>query len=210
VSNLPEIKERLDNLTKLSIVLKDQFTGLQNPEGEALKKKAKAQGTRFGIGAGISFFGAMIAALALLYSLAVIILLVNIALDRPWLSALIVVGGFLVIGGVLLGIGAGIAKSSAKELSKTAEDVKKQLKDISNQVKSEVDELQKLLKQETDERQKQMAEMVTSAKKAAPAAAPLAAGAYLGFRLIKRRFKSRKERRAILEVVQLYDAVRNQ
>ena len=210
MSNIPEIKGRLDRLTQLGNRMREQFTGLKGPEGEDMKRLAKEGGTRIGIGVGITFAGLMVAAVSLIYSLAVIILLVNIALDRPWLSALIVVGGFLVIGGVILGIGASIAKSSAKELSKTAEDVKKQLKEISDQVKSEVDELQKLLKQETDERQKQMAEMVTSAKKAAPAAAPLAAGAYLGFRLIKRRVKSRKKRRAILEVVQLYDAVRNQ
>ena len=205
MSNLPEIKERLDRLTKMSNSLKEQFSGLSGPEGEGMKKKAKAAGTRLGIGAGTSVFGLLIVGLAMIYSLAVVILLVNIALDRLWLSALIVVGGFIVIGGIIVAVGAGVAHSSAKELSKTTGDLKKQLKETGDQMKAELEELQKLLKKEAEERQKQMNEMMEAAKKAAPTAAPAAIVGLLVLRWMKRRRQAHKEQKAILRVIEAYE-----
>lgn len=205
MSNLPEIKERLDRLTKMSNGLKDQFTGLIGPGSEEMKKNAKKHGIRIGVGAGASVFGLLVVCLAMIYSLAVIILLVNIALDRLWLSALIVVGGFLIIGGIIIAVGAGIAQSSAKELSKNTADLKRQLKETSEQMKAELEELQKLLKMEAEERQKQMMEMMEMAKKAAPVAAPAAIVGLLALRFMKKRGQERKEKKAILRVIEAYE-----
>jgi len=197
VSNLQEIKQHLDRLTQLGKSMPERVLGLKGPEGEAMKKKAKEEGIRLGIGAGISFFGLIIAAVALIYSLAVIILLVNIALDRLWLSALIVVGGFLIIGGVIVAVGAGMARASVKKLSSTTEDLKKQIKQTAEEMKTEVEGLQK-----------QMAEMAESAKKAAPVVGPVAIGSYLGYRLLKWAIKSRREKRRILRVIESYEEAR--
>lgn len=208
MSKIPEIKQRLDRLTQLGRKMQEQFARLSGSEGEEMKKKAKKEGTRLGIGAGVSFFGLMIAAVASVYVLAVVILLVNIAVDRLWLSSLIVVGGFLLIGGTITAIGAGMAHSSAKELSKSTGDITEQMKQTGKDIKTETEELQELVKAEADEQQRQMKELIEKAKSAAPVAAPVAAGVYLGFRFIKRRIKSRREKRRILRVIELYEEKR--
>jgi len=205
VSNLPEIKERLDRLTKLSNKMKDQFKRFSGPEGKELKKNAKKKGAGVGIGVGVSFFGLIVACVASLYILAVIILAVNAALNRPWLSALIVVGGFLLIGGGVLAVGVGIAKSNAKELSKSTEGLTKDLKTAGEEMKTEVDELQKMLKAEAEARQKQVADMVAQAKAAAPVVAPAALGALLVMKWMKKRRRARKERKSILKVIDTYE-----
>lgn len=210
MSNMAEIKQRLGRLSELSKKMREQFERLKGPEGEAMKKKAKEHGTRVGIGAGVSFFGLVVAGVASIYVLAVIILLVNIGLNRLWLSALIVVGGFLLIGGVILAVGVSMASSSAKELSKATEDARKQMKQTGEEIKAEMEELQKLAKVEAEERKRQMTEMAETAKAAAPVAAPVAIVAYLGYRILKRRRKARKERRAILRVIEMYEEVRTQ
>ena len=194
MSNLDEIKKHVDRLTQLGKSMPARVLGLKGPEGEAMKKKAKEEGIRLGIGAGISFFGLIIAAVAIVYSLAVIILLVNIALDRLWLSALIVVGGFLIIGGVLVAVGVGMARASVKKLSSTTKDLKEQVKQAGEEMKTEVGGLQK-----------QMAELAGSAKKAAPVYGPVAVGSYLGYRLLKRAVRSRREKRRILRVIESYE-----
>lgn len=200
MSNLPEIKKRLDRLTQLASGLRERLSGPGGPAGEEMKKKFKEAGTRIGVGSGISFFGLIVASVASVYILAVIILLVNIALDL-WLSALIVVGCFLLLGLLVIAIGIGIAQPAAKELSKASGEVTGQLKEAGEEMKKEVEELQKVTKLEAGERQKQMADMIGKAKKAAPAAA----GAYMVFRLMKRAVKSRREKRAILKVIEAYE-----
>lgn len=199
MSDLKEIKQHVDRLTQLGKSMPERALGLKGPEGEAMKKKAKEEGTRLGIGAGISFFGLIFAAVALIYSLAVIILLVNIALDRLWLSALIVVGGFLIIGGVLVAVGAGMARASVKKLSGTTKDLKNQMKQAGEEMKTEVGGLQK-----------QMAEFAASAKKSAPVAGPVAIGSYLGYRLLKRSVRKRREKRRILRVIESYEEARTE
>jgi Putative Actinobacterial Holin-X, holin superfamily III len=205
VSNIPEIKGHLDSLTQLSKGMQEQFASLKGPEGEAMKKNAKKAGTRIGIGAGISFLGVMVASLALLYSLYVVILLVNIALDKLWLSALIVVGGYLIIGCVVIAVGAGMARSSAKQLSKSSDDLKKQLKETGEAMKAEVDQIQELLKKEAEERQKQMADMLAQAKAAAPTAAPAAIIGLLVLRMLRKRRRAHKEQKALLKVIEMYE-----
>jgi len=197
MSDLKEVKQHVDRLTQLGKSMPERVLGLKGPEGEAMKKKAKEEGTRLGIGAGISFFGLIFAAVALIYSLAVIILLVNIALDELWLSALIVVGGFLIIGGVLVAVGVVMARASVKGLSSTTKDLQKQIKQTGEEMKTEVEGLQK-----------QMAELAGSAKKAAPVAGPAVAGTYLVYRLLKRSVRSRREKRRILRVIESYEEAR--
>lgn len=201
MSNLTEIRRRLDRLTQLSNSIREQFARLSGPEGQEMKKKAKEEGTKIGIGAGISFFGLMVAAVACVYINAVIILLVNIALDKLWLSALIVVGGFLIIGGVIIAIGAGMISSSSKELSKMTSDVTENIKKASEEMKVEVEELQKVAKQEAEERQKQMAEMMEAAK----TVVPVVIGAYIGYRIVKKVVRSRREKKMILKEIKLME-----
>jgi len=206
LSNLPEIKRRVDRLSELGNMMKDNLVKLRGSEGAQLKKKAKAGGTRFGVGAGVSIFGIMLAAVAGLYILAVIILAVNAALNRPWLSALIVVGGFLIIGGGVSAIGIGVAKAGAKDLSKATKDITDQMKQTGDEMKAEADELQKLMKSEAKERQKQMKDLVAQAKAVAPVAAPAAAALLLLCKWMKKRRKARKERKSILRVIELYES----
>lgn len=210
MSNTQEIKRRLDRIKELGEKMKQHTERFKGPEGEELKKKTKKEGTRLAAGIGTSLFGLMVAGVAGLYVLAVIILLVDLGLKRPWLSALIVVGGFLLIGGVIIAAGAGVASSSAKQLSKATEDVTRQMKQTGMEIKAEADELQKLLKQEAEERHKQVTELVETAKTAAPVAGPALAVAWLVFRLIKRRMRHRRENRAILRVIELYEARREE
>lgn len=201
MSNLPEIKKRLDRINKLSNKMKEQFQKLSGAKGEEAKKRAKESGKRVGIGAGLSFFGLTVASVAGVYVLAVIILLVNIALDKLWLSALIVVGGFLIIGAGIIVAGVSIARPAAKEMSNVAQEVTRGIKQTGDEMKTEVKELQVIVKQEAEERQKQVTEQ-------AKIVAPAAAVAFLLYRMVRRMMKSRKEKRRILRVIEMYDATR--
>lgn len=204
MSNVTEIRQRLDRLTQLGKRMQEQFAKLSGPESEEMKKKAKKEGTRIGVGAGISFFGLTVAAVASVYTLAVIILLVNLALNRLWLSALIVVGGFLLLGGIIVAVGAGLVHSSAKELSRSTGDVTKEMKQVGEEMKAEVEELQKVAKKEAGERQKQLTELAETAKKYSP----VIVGAFVGCGIVKRAVKRRRESRRILKVIELYEAAR--
>lgn len=201
MSNLPEIKKRLDRINKLSNKMKEQFQKLSGAKGEEAKKRAKESGKRVGIGAGLSFFGLTVASVSGVYVLAVIILLVNIALDKLWLSALIVVGGFLIIGAGIIVAGVSIARPAAKEMSNVAQEVTRGIKQTGDEMKTEVKELQVIVKQEAEERQKQVTEQ-------AKIVAPAAAVAFLLYRMVRRMMKSRREKRRILRVIEMYDATR--
>jgi F0F1-type ATP synthase membrane subunit b/b' len=194
VSRLAEIKQRLQHLSELGVKMKQQLEKLKGPEGVALREKAKEAGKRMGIGAGISLFGVTIIAVASVYIIAVIILLVNIALDRLWLSALIVVTGSLLFGAAVAIIGASIARKAAKDMPKLGGDVVQQLKEASEEMKETVEELQVIAKQEAEERQKQMQEMMEQVKKVAP----YIIGAYVGYRVIKKVVRSRKTKKRII------------
>lgn len=194
MSRLAEIKQRLQHLSELGVKMKQQLEKLKGPEGVALREKAKEAGKRMGIGAGISLFGVTIIAVASVYIIAVIILLVNIALDRLWLSALIVVTGSLLFGAAVAIIGASIARKAAKDMPKLGGDVVQQLKEASEEMKETVEELQVIAKQEAEERQKQMQEMMEQVKKVAP----YIIGAYVGYRVIKKMVRSRKTKKRII------------
>jgi type VI protein secretion system component VasF len=194
MSNLPEIKKRLDRLNQLGNRLREQLKKFSGPEGEAIKKRAKKGGTKVGVGAGISFLGFLLAAVASLYVLAVIIFAVDVALNRLWLSSLIVVGGFLIIGGGIVALGIVVAKPGTKDLSQAKEDATKELKQTGEEMKAELDELQKAAKREAEERQKQIV-----------AAAPYALAGAVVLKLVHRSLKKRKQRRAILKVIDMYE-----
>ena len=95
MNKVAELKQRMQHLVELSTRMKQQLDKLKGAQGVEMRNKAKEAGTRMGIGAGISVFGLAVLAVASVYIIAVVILLINIALDRLWLSALIVVPAFL-------------------------------------------------------------------------------------------------------------------
>ncbi|MBN1290041.1 MAG: phage holin family protein [Actinobacteria bacterium] len=199
--DLMEIKNRLERIAKLSNEMREQFGRLSGTEGAEIKKKARKDGTRVGIGIGIAVFGLLLAAVAAVYILAVIILLVNIALDRLWLSSLIVVGGFLLTGGGILAGGIAMASSGGKELSKLTDEPRKQMKETGEQLKAELDALQKMAKNESSDLQEQVTE-------AAKFATPAATAAFLGFRLFRRQMRRRQEKRMMIKAVKMVDEAR--
>lgn len=188
-------------MVKLGKRMQEQFTGLNKPENDAMKQKAKEQGTRMGIGVGISFLGLLIATVASVYILAVIILLVNIALDRLWLSALIVVGGFIIIGCGIIAAGAAMAGKSAKELSRIKEETTNQIKQAGEEIKTEAAGLQAAVKEEA-------AELKTQLAGPSKIAGPATAGAYVGFKLLERMLNRRREKRMMMKVVRMVDEAR--
>lgn len=181
VSKLQEMRQRLQSMVEVSGRIREQLERLRGPEGAALRDRAKEAGTRVGIGVGITLFGLTVIAVASVYIIAVVILLVNIALDRLWLSALIVVAGSLFLGGVIAAIGVGIARKGAKELPRMGTEVVQPLKETGEEIKTAVEELQEAALQEARERQKQAQELLQEAMKYAP----YVVGAYVGYRVIK-------------------------
>ena len=195
MSKVAEIKQRMQHLVELSTRMKQQLDRLKGAEGVEMRKKAKEAGTRMGIGAGISVFGLAVLAVASVYIIAVVILLLNIALDRLWLSALIVVPAFLLIGAAVAFIGVSIARKAAKDIPKIGSEVVQELKDASEQMKKTVDEMQVIAKQEAEERQQQMKEMMEQAMKIAP----IVIGAYVGYRVVKKMVRKHRARGRILQ-----------
>jgi len=193
VSRLADIKQRLQHLSQLGVKMRQQLEKLKGPEGIDLRNKVKGAGTRMGIGAGISLFGLTIIAVASVYIIAVIILLVNIALDRLWLSALIVVFGSIILGAAIAAVGAAIARKAAKDIPKISNEVMQPFKEASEEMKETAQELQVIAKEEAEERQVQMKEMLGQVKKVAP----YVIGAYVGYRVIKSVVRSRKTRKRI-------------
>lgn len=191
MSRIPEIRQRLQRMVELSGRMREQIERFKGPDGAALRDKAREAGTRMGIGVGVALLGLVVAAVASVYIIAVIILLVNIALDRLWLSALIVVAGSLILGGVIAAIGVGIARKAAKELPGMGTEAVQPLKETGEEVKAAVEELQEAVRQEAEERQKQVQELLGEAMKYAP----YVIGAYIGYRVIKKAAKARRARK---------------
>jgi hypothetical protein len=124
------------------------------------------------------------------YILAVLILLVDIALDRLWLSALIVVVGAFIFGGAVAVVGLGIIRKGAREIPGVGGELAQEIKGTTEEMKETVGELQEIARQEAEERKKQMQEMMSYVK----VAAPYVIGAYLGYRLVKGIVKARRAR----------------
>ncbi len=178
-------------MAELGARMREQLERLRGPEGEALRDKAKQAAARMGIGAGITLFGLMVAAVAAMYIVLVMILLVNIALDRLWLSALIVVAGLLIFGGAVAAMGVSIARKGARELPRMGTEAVQPLKETGEEIKAAVEELQDAARREAEERRKQAQELLGEAMKYAP----YVIGAYIGYRLIKKAAKAHKKRK---------------
>lgn len=191
VSGLPEMKQRLQRMAELGARMREQLERLKGPEGAALRDKAKEAATRIGIGAGIAVFGLMLAAVAAVYIIAVVILLVNIALDRLWLSALIVVAGSLLLGGAIAAIGVGVARKGARDLPRMGTEALQPLKETGEEIRSVAEELQEAARREAEERRKQAQEMLGEAMKYAP----YVIGAYIAYRVVKKAVKAHKARK---------------
>jgi Putative Actinobacterial Holin-X, holin superfamily III len=198
VSNQSEIRLRLGRLAKLSSKMREQLTKFSGPEGLEMREKAKQQGKRIGIGAGIAIFGIIVVTGAAIYINALLIILLDLAMPL-WAAALIVVFGMFIFGGVVAGIGVGIARKAAKDLPKLGGDTAQSIKDAADEMKETVEELQDIAKKEAEERQKQMQEMIAAVKPVVP----FIIGAYVGYRVLKRVSRSRKARRIILEQLEL-------
>ncbi|OFW59543.1 MAG: hypothetical protein A2V52_01155 [Actinobacteria bacterium RBG_19FT_COMBO_54_7] len=195
VSNFSEIKDRIERISELGMVLKERLAGFSGAEGEALRRQAREQGKQIGVGAGIAAAGAAIVMAASLYIILVIILLLNIALNRLWLSALIVVLGSILFGSVMAFLGVKKMRSSIKDLPKMGDNIMQEIRQASDEIKKTIEELQNIAKREREERQKQVKEAMQKAK----TVAPYFVGAYAGYRIIKRVVAPRKTKRIVLE-----------
>jgi len=193
VSRTAEIKQRMERLSELSNKMKGHLDRFKGPEGEATKQKAKKAGTRFGVGAGVSIFGIMIAAVAGLYFMALVIILLDLALPL-WASALIVIVGSLLLGIIVIAIGAGVASPGAKELSAMQAETTREMKQTGEEIKAEVEGLQNALKAQSQELAGQAKTM-----------APVAAAGCVVMWLVKRKIRSHREKKRILKVIEMYD-----
>ncbi len=180
--------------------MKSQLTALGGPAGEELKGKLKESGKRIAIGAAVALFGLSVIAVAAVYIIAVVTLLVNIALDRLWLSALIVVFGSFLLGGIIVAVGISMLRKGAGGLKEPGEEVVGEIKSTGEEIKETLDELQEMARKEAEARQQQLQEAVNQLK----VVAPYLVGAYLGYRLVKGVVKARRKRflRQVKELIE--------
>lgn len=197
MGNLSEIKQRLGRLAELSSRMRGLLTGLRGPEGLALRAKAKEQGKRVGVGAGITTFGVLVMVGAALYINALLIILLDLAMPL-WAAALIVVLGMLLVGAAVAMAGVGIIRKAIKNFPSLGGDAMQSLKEAGDEMKETVEELQTIAKEEAGERQNQLKNVVETIKPMAP----YIIGAYIGYRIIKKVVRSRKTRRVVLEELQ--------
>lgn len=190
MSKLSEAKSSVRRLVGLGSRMRGQIAGLTGPKGEEIKRKAKESGKKIGIGAAIAVFGVSVIAVAAVYIIAVVTLLVNIALDRLWLSALIVVFGSFILGGVVVLVGVSMVRKGAREMPALGSEVVEELKSTSEEIKETVGDLQKIAHQEAEERQRQLQQALQQVK----VVAPYLVGAYAGYRLIKGVVRARRKR----------------
>jgi hypothetical protein len=192
VSNLAEIKRRVGRLKELLSGMGERLSGFVQPLKPELQERLKKEGVRLGAGSGISLFGVAVLLVAALYLVAAVILVVNLAFERLWLSALVVVGAMFLFGGITAAVGAGVARSSAKRLQETADQTGKEAvalaREAVEEVQKEVSELQELMRKEAEERRRQLLQALETGKRYAPA---LLALLFLLW-LLRRRRRRRK------------------
>jgi gas vesicle protein len=200
VSKISEVKARVERLIGLSSRIKSRLSALGGPTGEDLKRKLKESGKRMAVGAAVALFGLSVIAVAAVYIIAVVILLVNIALDRLWLSALIVVFGSFFLGGVIVAVGISMLRKGAVGLREPGEEVVEEVKGTGEEIKETLGELQEMARKEVEARQQQFQEALNQVK----ALAPYLVGAYVGYRVVKGLVKARRRRflRQIKELVE--------
>lgn len=190
MSGLSDVKERLQRVAETGNRVREQLMRLKGPEGEELKEQLRQRGKRIGIGVGLAMFGLSVVLVASVYIMLVLILLLNIALDRLWLSALLVVFFSFIFGGALTAAGVRIVKKNAQQMPWAGGEIVEQIKEAREEVKVAVGELQELARQKAEERQKKMQELMQQAK----VVAPYAVGALAGLQLIKMVVRARRRR----------------
>lgn len=194
MSNVAEIKQRVQRVSEQFARMKVQLQKLKGPEGEAIKKGLKEVGSRIAVGAGLSLFGVIVLIGGALYINALLIILFDLFLPL-WAAALIIVLGELLLGAVLAAVGVAVIRKAVKGVPKVGGPVLEEVKEAKKEIKESVEELQALAKQEADERQTQMKDLMGQAKQVAP----YVIGAYIGYRVIKGAVKARRKRRMLRE-----------
>lgn len=217
MSKLAEIKQHLDRLRKLLVglgdpvtstalvvsavvesknpfvVMRERFREMLDTLAPGTQERFKKEGGKMAAGAGLGVVGLALMGVAAFYLMIVVTLLVDLALDRMWLSALIVVGGTLVFGCIVAVIGAAIGRSGARRLQEATDSASQNATALSNKAKDEIREevevLQVLVKEEVEERKRQAIEFLDLAKRFAPAAMVL----LLLFGLVRHRRRKRKK-----------------
>lgn len=201
MSRLSEARSHLRHLAGLGAKARVQLAALTGPAGEELKKKVKESGKRIGIGLAVALFGLSVIAVAAVYVIAVVTLLVNIALDQLWLSALVVVCAAFLLGGIIVAVGVGMARKGAREILGPSGEVVEEIKSTGEEIKETLEELQEVARREAEERQQQLHEVMQQVK----VVAPYLVGAYIGYRLIKGLVRKRRER-LIRQIKELEEA----
>lgn len=201
MSNMSEIKKRVDNLKVLLMGLKDKATGMGKAVLPELQAVLKKEGKKLGIGSGVLLVGLGIMGVAALYLVYALMLVLDLALERMWLSALIVVSAMLLVGGIFALIGGMVSYKSARKLQKTAEFTANGATELAKatveEVQKEVEELQVLAVDEAEKRRKQALELLALAKRFAPAAGAV----LLLLALLVRRRRKRRKMLAMTPVV---------
>ncbi len=197
MDNLEQIREHLQKLSGLAAKLGKLASRFSGPEGEELKERLKKSAASMGVRVGAAFLGGVILGMASVYVIACIILLVNIALDKLWLSALIVVGGLLVIGGITVGVALASLRASANKLNQevktAAGGIVQELKDTTDEMKATMEEIQAVIKVEAEVRTSQLKNMANMTK----SMAPVVIGAYLGYRMLRRAWRRHREKKSL-------------
>lgn len=195
MSRISEVKSRVQHLMHLTARIRGQVARLSGPEGKQVKEKAKEGGKRIGIGVAVAIFGASVIAVAAVYILAVLMLVLNIALDRLWLSSLIVVIGAFLFGGAVVAVGVKTIKKGAREMPVVGSEFVEEIKGTTEEMKETVGELQEIARKEAEEKQRQVQEVIRQIKPVLP----YLVGAYLGYRVVKGVVKAR--RRKLLRMI---------
>lgn len=197
MSNLSDMKERLKRMSGLMAKVRGNLSKLGGPEGQELRQQLKQEGKKIGISAGVTIFGAGTILVASMYIIYVLILLLDLALNRLWLSAMLVVLGSFIFGGLLALVGINRIRSSVKRLPATGDGTLLEIKQASEELKKTIEELREIAKREKEERARQLKEAMQGAK----TVVPLLAGAYVGYRVLKRLVgpSKAKTKRFVLE-----------
>jgi hypothetical protein len=194
VSNLSQMKQSLAHLSELSSEMRGQLKKLGGPEGLELRESAKKQVRKIAVGAGISATGVSMLIGGALYIQALLIILFDLFMPL-WAAALCVVLGTLFLGGIITLIGIAKARKAAKELPDIGEGVLQSIKETGDEMRKTVEELQGLAKREAQESREQAKSKMGAAKPVIP----IVIGAFVAYKVIKRKVRKNRARRIILE-----------
>ncbi len=116
-----EALERVKNLWGIAMDVKDRGIALGKRAWSELPGLARKNAKRLGISGFVLFAGLGVLGVAALYAVYAAILAVDLAFERMWLSAVVVVGALAVCGGVAVLIGGIASYESVKKLRKETE-----------------------------------------------------------------------------------------